>query len=308
MPLHPAVRRIFRDPGLLSRRLARSFVKLWNWRPSSAPYLSGDSFRAASDHVWDETGAFNPLDVAPGDIIYCKSDYLEDFCKSLTPIIQTSTVLLLGNSVRNFRERPGCLSAFAGPVYAQNLVNPIPGFLPLPVGLENRHRQDVGRPRDFKRMTKRIQNRIPRIMWTFNLSTNRPVRKLAQSELRGLHIADELGQVSPARHREALARYAFVASPPGVGLDTHRTWEALYLGCVPIVLESALARGLQELGLPIWIVPSFSVLKSLGEAELSEEYQKREPLFASSLLWFEGWASEIRKNAEALKKTAQSEC
>ena len=305
MPFHPAVRRILRDPGLLSRRLARSLVQLRNSRPSSAPYLSGDSFRAISDHVWDETGTFNNLDVAPGDIIFCNSDYLEDLCKRLTPIIQTSVVLLLGNSDRNFRERPDSLSDFTGPVYAQNLVEPIPGFLPLPIGLENRHWQDVGRPRDFARMRKKVRNRIPRVMWTFNLSTNRPVRKVAQSELRGLDIADELGQVSPARHREALAQYAFVASPPGNGLDTHRTWEALYLRSVPIVLESALARKLQERGLPVWVVPSFSVLKSLGEAELWEEYQKREPLFASPLLWFEGWESELRENAGVLRDTVR---
>lgn len=46
--------------------------------------------------------------------------------------------------------------------------------------------------------------------------------------------------------------YAFVISPPGNGLDCHRTWEALILGCIPIVYSS----GIDELfdDLPVLIV------------------------------------------------------
>ena len=32
--------------------------------------------------------------------------------------------------------------------------------------------------------------------------------------------------------------YAFVISPPGNGLDCHRTWEALVLGCIPVVVRT----------------------------------------------------------------------
>ena len=50
--------------------------------------------------------------------------------------------------------------------------------------------------------------------------------------------------------------YTFVASPHGNGLDCHRTWEALCLGCIVIVKKSAL----DELyhGLPVLIVGEWS--------------------------------------------------
>jgi hypothetical protein len=32
-----------------------------------------------------------------------------------------------------------------------------------------------------------------------------------------------------------MLEYTFVLSPTGIGLDCHRTWEALCLGCIPIV-------------------------------------------------------------------------
>jgi len=51
------------------------------------------------------------------------------------------------------------------------------------------------------------------------------------------------------------ATYAFVASPHGVGLDCHRTWEAMALGSVPIVKAGPL-DSLYE-GLPVLIVDSW---------------------------------------------------
>lgn len=35
-----------------------------------------------------------------------------------------------------------------------------------------------------------------------------------------------------------MARHRFVISPPGNGIDNHRTWEAIYLGCIPIVIKN----------------------------------------------------------------------
>ena len=34
-----------------------------------------------------------------------------------------------------------------------------------------------------------------------------------------------------------LNKFKFVASPPGRGIDTHRTWESLMCGCIPIVMS-----------------------------------------------------------------------
>jgi hypothetical protein len=52
--------------------------------------------------------------------------------------------------------------------------------------------------------------------------------------------------------------YAFVLSPHGNGLDCHRTWEALNLGCIPIVKSSPIDELYAEL--PVLIVDSWSNL------------------------------------------------
>ena len=40
---------------------------------------------------------------------------------------------------------------------------------------------------------------------------------------------------SPRDYRELVSKSQFVLSPPGNGADCHRTWEAIYLGAIPIV-------------------------------------------------------------------------
>jgi hypothetical protein len=50
--------------------------------------------------------------------------------------------------------------------------------------------------------------------------------------------------------------YAFVVSPFGNGMDCHRTWEALALGCIPIVTASGMDPMFE--GLPVLIVNNWS--------------------------------------------------
>jgi hypothetical protein len=48
------------------------------------------------------------------------------------------------------------------------------------------------------------------------------------------------------------SEFAFVLSPPGNGYDCHRTWEALCLGCIPIVKKSGMDNLFDEL--PVLLV------------------------------------------------------
>lgn len=52
------------------------------------------------------------------------------------------------------------------------------------------------------------------------------------------------------------SKYAFVISPHGNGLDCHRTWEALALGCIPVIKTSPLDPLFEDL--PVLIVKSWS--------------------------------------------------
>ncbi len=92
----------------------------------------------------------------------------------------------------------------------------------------------------------------------------RLVARLRDTSWTALDISDD-HRKEPANLVDYYARTAghrFVLSPEGNGVDCYRTWEALYLGAIPIVMVSTVTS--EFAGLPILFTNDYS--------ELSEEY------------------------------------
>ena len=66
-----------------------------------------------------------------------------------------------------------------------------------------------------------------------------------------------------------ISNYKFILSPQGAGLDCHRTWEALYLDIIPIVLSSSIKEIYEEL--PILVVKDWN---EITEELLNEKYRE----------------------------------
>ena len=84
-----------------------------------------------------------------------------------------------------------------------------------------------------------------------------------------------------------LSRSSFVVSPPGSGLDCHRTGEALYMGCYPIVLHSTL-NPLYE-GLPVVVVRAWEEATEELLRKKMGEFKKGDWNFSKIYIpyWFE---------------------
>ena len=291
------IKNVSKNPQAVVNGLRRRLNKLLKRRPASFPYLSGDTFRSMADHIW-EAGKedLKPGEIIPGDVIFCQSHMLEALCERVLMHTSIPITLLLGNSDRNHTQSLGKLLADAGAVktFAQNLADYVPGVEPLPIGLENAWHSTNGRPKDFRANRKNSQNRITRVMWAFNVETDPIGRKKAANDLVNVPTSDRLGLLTPKQHRSALTRYSFVASPPGNGLDCHRTWEAMYLGCVPIVLRSHMTQIYELMGLPVWVIDSFEELRDLTEEQLQARYVELSPKFETEAMWAKYWISRIR--------------
>ena len=80
----------------------------------------------------------------------------------------------------------------------------------------------------------------------------------------------EIPRIDTFRHQ---MEYAFVISPFGCGLDCHRTWEALILGCIPIIAHSGIDPLFDDL--PVLLVNQWSdVTEDLLKRTISE-FQSR---------------------------------
>ena len=257
-------------------------------RPSSAPFVSGDGFRALCDRVWEEDSAAEGFIDGPqeGETWFCKIDRADELAtliesSSAAPSRpRTSLVLHNGDNVPSeqvFRRLLGLFERVYAVNVADRLRNEVglEGLSAIPIGLENAHWQGAGRvelyplPGDAGALG-RWSDRPCEALACFNPSTNPAQRE----ELVGrLPLSPWVDWHEPAMNQEnyaATVRDArFVLSPPGNGNDCHRTWEAMYLGAIPVVLEAFLDSGLTS-NLPVLAVASWDDFLSMSPDERTE--------------------------------------
>jgi len=117
-------------------------------------------------------------------------------------------------------------------------MNAIGGVHGIPTGIANPHHAigDFNNLLDFQG----LRGRTERLYVSFAINTNSHERIDAVKAVSNFACDQTYPQYDklPMQHREYLkqmSRYKFVLSPAGNGVDCHRHWEAMYLGCIPIV-------------------------------------------------------------------------
>jgi hypothetical protein len=233
--------------------------------------------------------AWNKL--KPGSTIYVCTPAIGSFAQLLAQI-PCPVILVSGDADEDtptniFASERDFLTFIESPKiihwFAQNAVVKHPKFSSIPIGLDY-HTMSQGdshwgpqiSPANQEKLLESIrQNAAPlpqRILkahanFHFLMTTKYGADRVRAKQL----IPSELVDYESTRvHRETTwknqSKYAFVVSPHGNGLDCHRTWEALCLGCIPIVRTSPLDSLFD--GLPVYIVKDWS--------DVTEENLKRQ--------------------------------
>lgn len=164
-------------------------------------------------------------------------------------------------------------------------------IIPIPIGLENDHWHP--QKRSILEASKGNINRIPKALSQFNPVTFPQERQqLLRNILNGLVYADSYYCVNGERfqtYADNLTKYAFCLCPRGNGIDTHRIWESLYLGCIPIVKKHPTHNF--ERDLPIIFVDYWlEITKEFLEQKIKEIDHS---LFQSELLTMSYWKGRI---------------
>jgi hypothetical protein len=277
-------------------RLVRAFNAAFSLRPSSAPYVSGDSFRAISDHRFEEKGRLDPARIRDGELVFVKADRLQRFFSDCLPSIRARFVLVSHNGDANIDEGLARCADDDRIIrwFSQNLLATHPKIEAIPIGLENRWLHANGQVRDFDRLRSRKRDKKNRILYAFDVGTNRAEREPALAALGRSSLADGPSWTVSSAYRRTLAGYRFVASPPGNGFDCHRTWEALYLGTVPIVKRSPFFEAFP--GLPALMVDDWREVTAWDEDFLRLSYERLQPKIAPCpYLRMDHWIGEIEK-------------
>lgn len=163
-------------------------------------------------------------------------------------------------------------------------------LIPLPIGLERDRWSPPSQKKDAILSTPIAE--IKKLMYLNVTTGTNPSRQFLYRLFANKPWCTAEDRVTFPHYVRQLGAHKFVLSPDGNGMDTHRTWEALYLGASPIVERHYFTEEFAK-QLPLLIVDSWS---QITEDFLNRKYRE----FASrewnwDALSIHYWESLIRE-------------
>lgn len=208
-----------------------------------------------------------------GESIYIHPTALTNFINNYLPNVQFPFVLYSGDSDTtvqdNVREQANII--LNNPLllrwYSQNCTEPSDKLKQLPIGLdfhtlETRNvfwgpKQTLQQQLDDICEIKSISvQKKSKCYSNFHFLINSHDRYDVITQVPKNLVFYEPQKLNRIVSWRNMINYKYVLSPHGNGLDCHRTWEALVLGCIPIMKTSALDPMFD--GLPVLIVKKWS--------------------------------------------------
>lgn len=276
-----------------------------------------------------------------GDVVWLPCRFIAQFCQEILPGLAVPIVLVISDGDesfpsdcgKDFNVEPLLNSANIIHVFAQNndYKGPSNKVSHLPIGIDfhtvaykDGGWGELGSPAQQETLLNRI------------LRTLKPTYKRKKGAFVDFHHSDtmhasfqrylQFGEdrksifqriitsglidYGPSMRRSELwkkkGEYAFSISPHGNGLDCHRTWEDLALGCIVIVKTSSLDPMYE--GLPVIIIKDWSEINAhnfdkwlylYGDAFTNSDYREK--------LTNAYWLSKIQAKAEPYKHRVQYE-
>lgn len=275
------------------KRIVTKKLKLH--RPSTYPFISGDAFRSLASHIHDESSTFDPTTVDSGDIIFLNTDYYKEFFETKHPHITKKYILISHNSdicISNDFEK--YIDEKIIHWFSRNVTTDHGKITPIPIGLINTAFNKIGKTSDLPKLITATKDQIkqPGISFGFSLLSGKgrvELNTLLKNHPFGIHILE----YNQTNYFKKMNSYSFVASPEGNGPDCHRTWEALYLGCIPLVTNSSFISYFKKLGLPVHIVESWTDLNTFDEEFLQNTYDNYSKHLSHEALYMDYWMHKI---------------
>jgi hypothetical protein len=202
---------------------------------------------------------FNPEILNRDAIIFCKTDFIEYLFSNIKDSKQKYNLITHHSDYpideSRWNIKPHCIKKW----FAINPTIKHPDLIPIPLGLKT-HKSAYLEPvymtswfaENFKRLQNNNKSNNVYCNWNItNINRKGIIDNLKNNNVSYIHDSN----IPFNEYIERMSQNKFVLSPPGNGIDCHRTWEALYVGCIPIVIKNYIY---ENWNLPILQVNDFS--------------------------------------------------
>lgn len=259
--------------GIHNRLLPRNLEK----RVSSYPYLCPDTYlhksqlRITSQKNLEEF-LQDASTISECESLYIIGELVVDLIEKLPQLekFKAKNIIIMESDTQQSSKELEKLLIISKNIYSNNLIGFHKSITPIPLGLERQAYRSAGKISNF-RVPEKINptNRKIDFLIAWNDGTNTERINYRQEFMRsGKGLVLNTRVHSKTIHK-LMRNSLFIPSPAGNGLDCHRTWEALYLGSVPVVLKKEFCG---DETWPVHVVESWEELISLSRNELENLY------------------------------------
>jgi hypothetical protein len=261
----------------------------------SEPYLSGAAFANLADLVIrDEIDlkAFSELHLIPR-VTFCRSDLVTQL-RNKQVKQNSGQILIAGNGDFDFNDAASLPHGNFQTFYLQNSsISDNKQIFTLPIGVENLSMGINGLPKNLV-STQDWKTKSKKVMVGPFSPTHEERHELLKraGDSEGVFQIVE-GPISPGRFAKLMLHFRYVACPRGNGMDTHRFWEALYRGSVPVVKRSKWSESLLILKIPLVIVKDWDETPNAIEA-FEKSFTGFNPKKIEAL-WIGYWRKKLAK-------------
>lgn len=241
---------------LCTNLLAQTYMRgkdLYYKNPDvSSCFINRWSFQELADHVYDpRTGkfdqpttrkeggvTFDPASVNPGDIIFVRR--IDLFMQKMHPKIKVPYIMLSHGDFLDLVQEESLRYLDDEKIIAWFAIHPPkhwhPKFFPIPLGISQK-REIFDRQRHYIRLFERMREvkKTRLLSGLFSTYANPEREALKNSFAHKSYYYPSYKAIPFDRYLEELAASAFTLSPRGWGPDCYRTWEALFVGTIPVV-------------------------------------------------------------------------
>ena len=181
----------------------------------------------------------NSFTLKENDIIFCNHSLINELFFHLNKIDKFTNIKIITNQTDSpiteklYLKKPSCVSKW----YSINLDHSDLDLISIPLGLSNEYSPKNPKAEDFLNLYKKdIKKDEVALYMNFQENTNfNERRKIYDYFVDKKWVVSSDPNLKMDSYLEELNKHTFVLCPWGNGFETHRFWETLYAGSIPVL-------------------------------------------------------------------------
>ena len=281
----------------IARKSNKVFAETISHQQFKKLNLLENSYKIYEENKDYLTYRMNNLKLDDGDIVFCKTEFIFELFSILYKVHNKLQIYLITHQAAQpsidknlFLLKPNCVKKW----YSINVDYNHPNLIPIPLGIANDYSFKNINISDFKNNVKYLNFKKEFLAYlNFKPDTNEIKRNSVIHDYSEANWVFKNNDITLKQYMEELAKSNYVFTPPGWGIDTHRFWEVLYLGAIPIAEYSVNSSMFN-----IYPVIYYDNNQTISESDLAFNYESKFKDLDLEKLTISWWFQNIIKSSK----------